>query len=200
VEGGWLQQNAPEGAQQLQDIAFSGNGEPTSAAEFPQAIALVGQILQEMNLTRLKIRLITNGSLMQRSAVQDAVASMAALNGEVWFKVDRATVDGIANVNLVNDNPAAVKRRLLACAERCPTWIQTCWFALDGVAPDETELAAYVDFVQQVRDSIAGVHLYGLARQPMQPGAERLSPVAETVLQAYAERIRQLGVVVNVSV
>ena len=200
TEGDWLQHNVPKDMQQLQDIAFSGNGEPTSAAEFPQAITLVGQILQEMHLTQLKIRLITNGSLMQRSTVQDAVAGMAARNGEVWFKVDRATVEGMAKVNQVNDNPNAVKRRLLACAERCPTWIQTCWFALDGVAPDETELAAYVDFVQQVREHIAGVHLYGLARQPMQPGAERLSPVPEAVLQACAERVRQLGVVVNVSV
>ncbi len=44
----------------LKDIAFSGNGEPTSAKEFPEVLLLVEKVLREFNLLgRLKIRLIT---------------------------------------------------------------------------------------------------------------------------------------------
>ena len=200
VHGDWLTQNAPEGARALQDIAFSGNGEPTSAREFPQAVLLVGRLLGEFGLLqKIKIRLITNGSLMHRKPVLDAVSTLSTMNGEVWFKIDRATPKGMAMINQVTGNMAGVKRRLRACAVRCPTWVQTCWFNLDGAPLAAEELSAYLDLIRDMRDMIAGVHLYGLARQPMQPGAERLSAMPAEVLAAYGEEIGKLGVQVNVS-
>jgi wyosine [tRNA(Phe)-imidazoG37] synthetase (radical SAM superfamily) len=200
VHGDWLADNAPEDARALQDIAFSGNGEPTSAREFPQAVTLVGRLLGEFDLLgRIKVRLITNGSLMHREPVLEAVEALAKINGEVWFKIDRATAHGMVEINDVEGSVEGVKRRLLACAGRCPTWVQTCWFALDGKPPAEEEIAAYLALVREVAPAIRGVHLYGIARQPMQPGAERLSALPEETLQAYGARIRQLGVTVNVS-
>jgi hypothetical protein len=209
VYGDWLQENAPGNARKLQDIAFSGNGEPTSAVEFPAVVTLAASVLRDFGLSHpdqnhsdqdhIKLRLITNGSLLSRKSVQHAVRKMAESNGEVWFKLDRATSLGMTQINQVNDNMIAIKKRLLACVEHCPTWIQTCWFALDGMAPDAVERQAYLDVVSEVSDKIAGVHLYGLARQPMQPGSERLSSLPDTEMQAFAEEIRRLGVAVTVN-
>lgn len=200
VHGDWLVKHAPEGAQILQDIAFSGNGEPTSAREFPEAVHLVGKVLGELGLLgQIKVRLITNGSLMHRKKVLDAVSELAVINGEIWFKIDRATVEGMALVNGISVNPAGVKRRLLDCAARCPTWVQTCWFSIDGMSPSGNELMAYISLLGEVGETIAGVHLYGLARQPMQPGAERLSTMPEADLQRVADQIRQLDITVHVS-
>ncbi len=199
VHGDWLQENVPADSRVLQDIAFSGNGEPTSAQEFPAAVALAGQVLRDVGLQHVKLRLITNGSLLNRATVQAAIRNMAGMNGEVWFKLDRASSEGMAQVNQVNDNMAAVKKRLLASTENCTTWLQTCWFALDGMAPDVAERQAYLQLVGEVREHIAGVHLYGLARQPMQPGSERLSSLSDQEMQAFAEEIRGLGVVVTVN-
>jgi wyosine [tRNA(Phe)-imidazoG37] synthetase (radical SAM superfamily) len=200
LHGNWLEEHAPEGARVLQDIAFSGNGEPTSAAEFPETVNLVGRLLEELGLLgMIKVRLITNGSLMHREPVLDAVAALSAMNGEVWFKVDRATPRGMAAINQIEAGIAGVKRRLLACAARCPTWIQTCWFALDGAPPQEEEVSAYLELIREVQPFIRGVHLYGIARQPMQPDAERLSALPEAVLSAYGEEIRKLGMPVTVN-
>lgn len=200
TSGGWLARNVPEGAQILRDIAFSGNGEPTSAREFGRAVEIVGRVLNDCGLSgKIKTRLITNGSLMHRKTVQDAVSALADIQGEIWFKIDRATVVGMETVNQVKGSIGGVKRRLRACAARCPTWVQTCWFALDGKAPTDDELAAYLALMDEVRAEIAGVHLYGIARQSMQPGADRLSAMPEAELQAIGKKIRQLGVAVSVS-
>lgn len=200
VNGDWLVRNVPEGARRLQDIAFSGNGEPTSAREFPQVVALVGQLLDEFGLLgKIKVRIISNGSLMLRKPVQDTLVSLSRMNGEVWFKVDRATPAGVALVNQVDSNMAGIRRRLRACSARCPTWIQTCWFNLDGKPPSDAEFDAYLGLVREMREVIAGVHLYGLARQPMQPGAERLAAMPAETLEAYGEQVRKLGIPVNVS-
>lgn len=44
LNGGFMAERVPAGLRRLADIAFSGNGEPTSAPEFPAAVARVEQI------------------------------------------------------------------------------------------------------------------------------------------------------------
>ena len=44
LHGDFMQQRVPEGARRINDIALSGNGEPTSAKEFVQVIALIGKL------------------------------------------------------------------------------------------------------------------------------------------------------------
>lgn len=199
LQADWLERHVPEGSRVLQDIAFSGNGEPTSAEAFPQAVALAARMLREFGLQHMKLRLITNGSQLSRASVQQALRDMAQHNGEVWFKLDRATAEGMVQVNQINDHMAAVKKRLQASVDNCPTWLQTCWFALDGKAPDAAERQAYLAVVREFRDNLAGVHLYGLARQSMQPGSERISSISEVEMQAFAEDICGLGVRVTVN-
>ena len=177
------------------DVAFSGNGEPTSAVEFAAAVLRVERVLREFSLIdTVKIRLITNGSLMHREGVCQGVARIGALGGEVWFKLDRATVTGVERVNQVPFSLERTRNALLRCAGLAETWIQTCWFALDGAEADESEQRAYLDLIESVREKIKGVHLYGLARPSLQPGAARLSALPPEVFQRFAGRIAALGV------
>lgn len=200
LHGDFMQRRVPEGVRQLQDIAFSGNGEPTSSPEFAQAITITERVLHDFNLQdRIKLRLITNGSHMDKPTVFEAVARMAACNGEVWFKIDAATPVGITRTNDVSLKPQGMLERLRLCAARCPTWVQTCVFALDGEPPAEAELHAYLELLQQAAAEIEGVHLYGLARPSMQPEAPRLSRLPEEWMEVLAQRIRALGLTVHVS-
>ncbi len=200
LNGDFMQRHVDEGDRQLKDIAFSGNGEPTSAKEFPQVIALVEQILRDFNLLgSIKVRLITNGSLMDKPIVIEAVKHLAKCNGEVWFKVDAGSKQGIARINDVTLNPESHIQRLRKCASVCPTFIQTCMFALDGAPPAEDDILAYLHLVNQVKNEVEGVHLYGLARLSMQPESSRLSRLSAEWLEAMAQRIRQLGLAVYVS-
>jgi len=165
VHGDFMQQRVDAGARHLEDIAFSGNGEPTSAKAFPAAVELVETVLRDFDLLgKIKVRLITNGSLMEQPGVLEAIGRMARCNGEVWFKVDAGTREGISRINDVSLNPAGVLDRLKACAARCPTWVQSCVFAMDGNPPDELEIDAWLQLLKNAGSAIAGVHLYGLAR------------------------------------
>ncbi len=93
----------------LKDIAFSGNSEPASAQEFPQVVLPVEKILRDFGLLgALKIRLITNGSLMDKQPILDNISHLAKFNGEVWFKVDAATKTDIARINDVSLHPQSV--------------------------------------------------------------------------------------------
>ncbi|MDO9365299.1 MAG: radical SAM protein [Methylotenera sp.] len=200
LHGDFMQRHVHEEDRQLKDIAFSGNGEPTSAKEFPQVITVVEKVLTDFNLLgSIKVRLITNGSLLDKPLVLESVKHLARLNGEVWFKVDAGSKEGIARINDVTLNPQSHIQRLKNCAEACPTFIQTCMFALDGLPPSEEDIVAYLTLITQAKDVVQGVHLYGLARRSEQAEVDRLTRLPAEWLEAMAERIRGLGLVVQVS-
>lgn len=200
IHGTFMQERIPKEARRLKDIAFSGNGEPTSSTEFGAAIAIVERILRDFNLLgQLPIRLITNGSLLEKPGVLDAIRHLGQLNGEVWFKVDAATTEGIARINDVRLNPQGVLERLKMCAQACPTWVQTCMFALDGKPPSEGEIDAYLALIEQTQSDIRGIHLYTLARPSLQSEAPRLTRLSSEWLEALAQRIRAQGGRVQIS-
>jgi wyosine [tRNA(Phe)-imidazoG37] synthetase (radical SAM superfamily) len=203
VAGDFMQSSVPEGARRLNDIAFSGNGEPTSAKAFPQAVELVGRVMADFGLAGcIKLVLITNGSLADRPHVRAGLQQMAALNGEVWFKLDSTTAAGMRTINQTRISPERHYQRLAVAARLCPTWLQTCVFALDGQPPSEAEQDAYLALVRRSREEgvpLQGVMLYGLARPSMQPQAPRLSALPAAWLETFAERIRGAGLAVKVS-
>jgi wyosine [tRNA(Phe)-imidazoG37] synthetase (radical SAM superfamily) len=203
VEGDFMALRVPPEARRLNDIALSGNGEPTSAREFAAVVGSIGRAMADFDLVgRIKLVLITNGSLVHQARVQAGLAQMANLNGEVWFKLDRATDAGIRAVNSTRTTMEKVLRNLRTAAALCPTWVQTCLFALDGNPPPELELQAYLDCLAALQREgvpLRGVLLYGVARQSYQPEAPRISQLSETWLEAFSERIKTLGLPVTVS-
>jgi wyosine [tRNA(Phe)-imidazoG37] synthetase (radical SAM superfamily) len=203
LHGDFMDRRVPPESQRLNDIAFSGNGEPTSAREFADAVDAVGRVMREFDLGgRIKLVLITNGSLVHQARVQAGLAKLAPLGGEVWFKLDRATGAGIRAVNSTRTSMEKVLRNLNAAARLCPTWLQTCMFALDGAAPPAHEVDAYVNCLARLRSEgvpLKGVMLYGVARPSHQPEAKRISELPEAWLEALADRIRMLGIPVTVT-
>lgn len=198
-QGDFMQRVPPE-MRRINDIALSGNGEPTSAQEFAEVIELVGRLKP----AGLKLVLITNGSLMQRDYVQRGLRRMAQLDGEVWFKLDRASEAGMLRVNDTKSQMDAVRRNLVTAIGCCPnTWLQTCWFALDGEAPGKQDEDDYLDFLASCVEQgvgLRGVLLYGLARPSLQAEAPRLSAVSVQQMEAFCARIRSLGMELRLSV
>lgn len=200
IHGDYMEKNVSAEDRHLKDIAFSGNGEPTSAEEFPEVISIVKKLLEEFNLLhKLKIRLITNGSLMHQTSVIKSVEMLNEINGEVWFKVDAATEESIKTINQVNLKPHQILERLKMSTNVCPTFVQTCIFSIQGKGPSEKDIKAYVDLINEVKNNIQGVHLYGLARPSLQPLAKNLARVNEATLENIAKKLRSLDIKTTVS-
>ena len=203
LRGDFLRQRVPAGSRRLNDIALSGNGEPTSARQFEEVIDIIGRVRAALKVPwEVKTVLITNGSLVHQPQVRAGLEKMRPLSGEVWFKIDSGTEAGMRAVNDARIGLRKVRDNLSIAARACPTWVQTCVFALDGAAPSEDEQRDYLALLAERLNAgvaIQGVLLYGLARQSHQPEAARLSSLPARWLESYAERIRALGLVVKVT-
>ncbi len=192
LHGDFMSRAVPPEARRLMDVAFSGNGEPTSAAEFAEAVDCVARGLEACGLRgKLPLRLISNGSLVHRPNVAAGLRRLGEFGGEVWFKLDRAQPEAMAEINGVPLVPAKVAANLAHCAALAPTWVQTCWFAIDGRAPDAAARDAYCALLAPLAGQLAGIHLYGLARPSLQPAAARLAALPVEALTGFADEIQE---------
>lgn len=193
----------PDAQQTICDIAISGDGEATTADEFPDVVAVIGEVCRDFQLGgRIKLVLISNGSQARRDQVQAGLRAWAELGGEMWFKLDSATAEGMARINGINASPASVMANLQAATTACPVWLQTCIFRMDGHHPSQEERLAYLGLLEEASVQgilLQGVLLYGLARPSQQPEASRLSPASRDFMDAMAADIRALGLEVRVN-
>jgi wyosine [tRNA(Phe)-imidazoG37] synthetase (radical SAM superfamily) len=203
VHGSFMTEHVPELARTLRDVAFSGNGEPTTSPDFEASVEAVLEVLAELGLLgALKLVVITNGTRVGQVGVQRALGRLAAHGGEVWFKLDSATDEGTRAINQHMGSMGARLARLELCASLCPTKLQTCVFALDGEPPRERERVAYLSCLRGLVERgirLRGVLVYGVARPSHQPEAPRISPVPLAWAEQLARDIAALGLDVDLS-
>jgi wyosine [tRNA(Phe)-imidazoG37] synthetase (radical SAM superfamily) len=218
LRGDYMLKHVPEGSRVLKDVAFSGNGEPTSSKQFAEIVEIVGRVLGDVGLPgkpggklgdKIQVVLITNGSLVHQPHVQRGLAAMSKMNGAVWFKLDSATDAGQALLNGSKIGVERVRANLELSARLCPTWIQTLMlgWSRDGAThvngrPRPAEEKAYFDFLRdlvQRKVPVRGVLLYGLARRSHQPEANELSALPHDWMTKFAQRIEATGLAVRLS-
>jgi wyosine [tRNA(Phe)-imidazoG37] synthetase (radical SAM superfamily) len=187
----------------IKDIAISGNGEPTSLKDFDKAVAVIGKVATEACVfPQSHFVLITNGSLVHRSGVQNGLNVLRKYGGEVWFKFDSATEAGRALVNNAGLSLNASIENLLISAKLCPTKLQTCLVDYDKRGLSTEEKNTFLDLLRSIkaRDcDLKKVMLYTIARPSLQPEFDRLEKLPQEILNEFAGEIRLLGYEVMVS-
>ena len=198
VNGDFIAEYAPPELRRFNDICLSGNGESTLSPQFPDVLEVITRLRLKYHFqNEVKTILISNGSEIDHPLVISGLRLLAQNNGEIWFKVDRATPEGISAVNQVSLHMDGVKKRLLLAAGVCRTFIQTCMFRVNEIDPKAAEVEAYIKFVHSVKEHIAGVLLYSTARNPALPEGHAVSSVSPEFLSSIADRLIVSGVKVK---
>jgi len=194
-----LKRNVP-----VKDICFSGNGEPSLTAAFPEALHLAGRVLVEM-VPAAKLVLITNGAgLLQPelfSLLADAALSAKGAAGfpplDIWLKADAGTPGWYQKINRSAIPFEELAGKIQEFAARAPVTIQTMLCAVDGEGPPPDEAAAWEKLVVALAaiaanngaGGIRKVQIYGKARpSPDDPIAR---PLPVQYLESRAESLRR---------
>lgn len=174
----------------LNDLAFSGDGEPTTAREFPDAVARMVTLLEARNLREVKLVLITDSSRLQAPEVVLGMERMMAWKGEVWAKLDAGTEAWYREIDRSAIPFQRILDNLLATARRWPITIQTLFLEWQGQGPSEAEVDAYCGRLRHLLDeggSLKEIQLYTVAR-PTPEAAAR--PLKAAALDAIAGRVK----------
>lgn len=177
-----------ESLRRVADIAFAGDGEPTSPAAFPEAATAV-RALRDAYVPGVPLRLLTNSTLLHRERVQQGLPDFDAL----WCKLDAGTAAWFARVDGTSFPFTRVLANLALVAQQRPIVIQSMFVAIGEDEPDDNEVQAWLDRLCTIRDqggTIAQIQVYTLARPPADASVRALP--AER-LEAIANRARDAG-------
>jgi wyosine [tRNA(Phe)-imidazoG37] synthetase (radical SAM superfamily) len=182
----------PAALRRLNDVAFSGDGEPTASPHFYDAMQISARLLAEHGHPA-RLVVITNGSLLNRPRVEEALAFLDEGRGELWAKLDAGTEAHYRRVNRSEVPFPRILENLLNAGRSRPLVIQSMFSRIGGEGPLEEELAAYAERLRALAAGgcrIDRVQVYTAARRTALAG---VAPLDRASLEAIAERVRALG-------
>jgi wyosine [tRNA(Phe)-imidazoG37] synthetase (radical SAM superfamily) len=162
----------------LRDIAFSGDGEPTTCQQFAECVEVAARVRREAGLHDARIVLITDACYLTRPETLRGLRILDENNGQIWAKLDAGTEDYYQLVNRPNYPLRHVIENITAAARVRPIVIQSLFMRIHGAPPEEAELLAYADRLNEVLRAggrLDYVQIYTIARRPAQPHVEALS-------------------------
>ncbi|MBX7166044.1 MAG: radical SAM protein [Pirellulales bacterium] len=179
----------PPELRRLNDIAFSGDGEPTTYRRFAELMTQVVELKRRRALGAVKLVLITNATMLHRPAVIAGLEAMMAAGGEIWAKLEAGTEAYYRRVERTSVPLARVLANITATAQRWPVTIQALFMLLDGQPPSANELDAFCDRLAEIAagGQLRLVQIYTVARQPAE---SFVAPLADAQVDEIVERVR----------
>jgi wyosine [tRNA(Phe)-imidazoG37] synthetase (radical SAM superfamily) len=168
----------PEPLRRLNDIALSGDGEPTVCGNFDEVVSVAADIRRRHALDEAKLVLITNASLLHLDRVRRGLAVLDENNGEIWAKLDAGTEEYYRQVNRAHIRFQHILENLRKGAKVRPIVIQSLWTRIHGVPPSAAEIDAYAGRLNDIVASggrIKLVQIYSVARLPAENWVSALS-------------------------
>jgi wyosine [tRNA(Phe)-imidazoG37] synthetase (radical SAM superfamily) len=196
--------DVPASLRSIKDIAFSGDGEPTTCKSFRECVDVAARFKRDAGLDSTKIVLITDACYLTRPQVVEGLAILDANHGEIWAKLDAGTEAYYQRVNRPNYPLQHVIDNIIAAARVRPIVIQSLFMRLDGVGPDDAELNAYIERLREITRAggkITLVQVYTVARRPVEsyvaplPNEEvdRITAMVRTLAGLPAESFYGVG-------
>jgi wyosine [tRNA(Phe)-imidazoG37] synthetase (radical SAM superfamily) len=181
----------PPALRRLNDIAFSGDGEPTTCPEFPEIVAAVADLKRRHSLPDVKLVLITNATMFHRPRVREGLKTLLANNGEIWAKLEAGTEDYYRQIDRTTIPLQRILDNITEAARTTPVVIQSLFLRLRGEPPPRAELEAFCDRLNEIiraGGAIKLVQVYTVARRPAE---EYVTPLSDAEVDAIVELVRQ---------
>jgi len=162
-------QSVPAELRRLNDIAFSGDGEPTTYRNFDEIIQAVADVKRSYGLDGVKLVLITNASMFHRPAIEKGLRILDAHNGEIWAKLEAGTDEYFQLIERTKIRFRQVLDNITAAARIRPLVIQSLFMNVNGQPPSAAEIDAFCDRLNEIIGAggrIKLVQIYTVARQP----------------------------------
>ncbi len=178
----------PEDLLRLQQVNLSGDGEPTLAPAFLDAVHAVLHVRARCSPPFFKLALITNATGLAQPSVAEGIRCFTS-HDEVWAKLDGGTQAYIDRVNRAQVSLAEVMKNILALSQKRPVIIQSLFPLINGVGPSEEEIREYAGRLKELKAAGANIPLVQIysATRPAPASVcshlplRRLSQIAQVV-------------------
>jgi wyosine [tRNA(Phe)-imidazoG37] synthetase (radical SAM superfamily) len=175
---------------QLRQVALSGDGEPTLAANFVEASQAVLRVRALGGF--FKIVVITNGTGLDRPHVLRGLEYLTN-SDEIWVKLDGGTQSFLEKVNHPDVPLGKILENILLVGRQRPVVVQSLFPAIHGEEPPFDEIREFALRLKELKAAgaqISLVQIYSAAR----PGSQSdWGHLPLRVLSQIAQTVRQLA-------
>jgi wyosine [tRNA(Phe)-imidazoG37] synthetase (radical SAM superfamily) len=182
--------STPPNLRRLNDIAFSGDGEPTTYRNFDEIVERCAALKKQHGLDGVKMALITNASMFHRPHVERGLAILDANHGEIWAKLEAGTPEYFQLIDRTSIPFQQILDNITAAARIRPIVIQALFMRVHGEPPPPAELLAFCDRLQEITSAggqIKLVQVYTVARPPTE---SYVASLTNPEVDAIAELVR----------
>lgn len=159
----------PDELLQLRHVALSGDGEPTLAPLFADAVEAVIRVRALGGFPFFKIVLITNGTGLDQPQIQEGLKHFTQAD-EIWVKLDSGTQEYLNRVaRPTGVTLEKVLQNILLIARARPVVIQSLFPGVNGEEPTAAEIEAYAHRLKELQAEGAQISLVQIysATRPM---------------------------------
>lgn len=181
----------PAPLRRVNDIAFSGDGEPTTYENFDEIIAACADCKRRHGLSTVKMVLITNASRFHRPRVAHGLELLDQNQGEIWAKLDAGTAEYFQQIDRTSIPFQRILENITEAAKLRPLVIQSLFMRVAGQPPSDYELQ---QFCQRLQEIVAGggqiklVQIYTIARRPTE---SYVTPLGDSEVDALVARVER---------
>jgi wyosine [tRNA(Phe)-imidazoG37] synthetase (radical SAM superfamily) len=183
--------DTPAELRRLNDIAFSGDGEPTTYKNFDEIIAACADLKRRQRLGGVKMVLITNASMFHRPHVARGLEILDQNNGEIWAKLEAGTEEYFKLIDRTTIPFRQILDNITAAARVRPLVIQALFMRVNGQPPGQEELQAFCDRLSEIRAAggkLSLVQVYTVARKPTE---SYVAPLDDAEVDAIVRLVEQ---------
>jgi wyosine [tRNA(Phe)-imidazoG37] synthetase (radical SAM superfamily) len=183
--------DTPTALRRLNDIAFSGDGEPTTCPEFLEIVEAVAAIKKRFGLDAVKMVLITNATMFHRPGVQQGLQVLDANNGQIWAKLEAGTEAYYQEVDRTTIPFQRILENISQAAIVRPLVIQAMFLRMHDQPPSAEELEAFCQRLNEIIRAggrITLVQVYTVARVPAESW---VTPLTDAEVDAIVDLVRR---------
>ena len=172
------------------DIAFSGDGEPTTFRNFGDVVRSAVEIKEALQFENAKVVLITNATGLHRPDVAETLRFLDDHRGEVWAKLDAGTEAYYRLIDRTYFPFQKLLDNIRNCGRERAIVIQSCFVNVKGKGPDHDEVTAYIGRLRDLTAAGTRIQLVQIHTAARRPAYGIVSSLSNEEVDAIAKRIR----------
>lgn len=181
----------PAHLRRVNDIAFAGDGEPTTYRNFDEIVKSCAILKQSLGLHDVKMVLVTNASMFHRPHVRRGLEFLDDNQGEIWAKLEAGTEEYFHLIDRTPIRFSQILENILHASQQRPLVIQSLFMRVKGLPPSHDELSAFCDRLNEIRadgGQLSMVQVYTVARRPTE---DYVTPLADQEVDNIVRLVEQ---------
>lgn len=181
----------PDALRRLNDIAFSGDGEPTTYRNFDEIATRVAELKSRHQLDDTKLVLITNASMFHRPAVMRGLELLDRNNGEIWAKLDAGTEEYYRSIERTSIPFSRILENIREASRRRPIVIQSLFMRVHDEPPTRSEIEAFCGRLNEITSAggrLKLIQIYTVARKPAE---SIVTPLSNDEVDELTDTVRR---------